>query len=86
VKCFDSCENLLACNVSEGDDDDEDCSLALIDKPPKLTEAFEMMHKLHLLVTIQHSQLHQLIDKLESKLIDVYIDSTERRQATINDF
>jgi len=38
----------------------------------------EMIQRLHLLLTIQQPQLHKLISELESKLIDVYIDSKEK--------
>ncbi len=34
-----------------------------------------MMQRLRLLLTIQQPQLHKFISELESKLIDVYIDS-----------
>jgi hypothetical protein len=45
-----------------------------------------MMHKLRLLATAQQPQLHKLINELESKLIDFYIDSRNRKQTTIDDF
>ncbi len=40
-----------------------------------------MMQRLRLLLTIQQPQLHKLISELESKLIDVYIDSKEKKTA-----
>ncbi|CAF1308443.1 unnamed protein product [Didymodactylos carnosus] len=55
-------------------------------KPPKITEAMEMIRKLHLLATTQQPQLHQLINELESKLTEVYVNSKTRRQTTIEDF
>jgi hypothetical protein len=39
----------------------------------------EMMQRLRLLLTIQQPQLHKLISELESKLIDFYIDSKEKK-------
>ncbi len=45
-----------------------------------------MMQRLRLLLTIQQPQLRKLISELESKLIDVYIDSKEKKQATMEDF
>ncbi len=39
-----------------------------------------MMQRLRLLLTIQQPQLHKLISDLESKLIDVDIDSKEKKQ------
>jgi hypothetical protein len=44
-----------------------------------------MTHKLRLFASTQQPQLHKLVNELESKLIDVYIDS-KRRQTTIDDF
>ncbi len=44
-----------------------------------------MMQRHCLLLTIQKPQLHKLISELESKLIDVYIDSKEKK-TTIEDF
>ncbi len=40
-----------------------------------------MMQRHYLLLTIQKPQLHKLISELESKLIDVYIDSKEKKTA-----
>ncbi len=45
-----------------------------------------MMQGFRLLLTIQQPQLHKLTSELESKLIDVYIDSKEKKQATMEDF
>ncbi len=39
-----------------------------------------MMQRHCLLLTIQKPQLHKLISELESKLIDVYIDSKEKKK------
>ena len=84
---FDNCENILACDINEQDDEDDDDSNSIsTDTPPKITEAIEMTHKLRLLATTQQSQLHKLINELESKLIDVYIESKNRRQTTVDDF
>ena len=54
--------------------------------PPKITEAIEMTEKLRLLATMQQPQLHKLITELQSKLIDVYIDSKKQKQTTLEDF
>ncbi|CAF1110764.1 unnamed protein product [Rotaria sordida] len=69
-KWFDSCENILVCDVNEQDDDD-DSNAVSTEIPPKIAEAMEMTQKLRLLATTQHPQLHKLISELESKLIDV---------------
>ncbi|CAF4213616.1 unnamed protein product [Rotaria sordida] len=81
---FDSCENILVCDVNEQDDDDSNAVSTEI--PPKITEAMEMTQKLRLLATTQYPQLHKLISELESKLIDVYIDSKKQKQTTIENF
>ena len=68
------------------DDDDENGTFVPTDVPPKITEAIEMTEKFRLLVTMQQPQLHQLITELQSKLIDVYIDSKKQKQPTLEDF
>ncbi|CAF4777045.1 unnamed protein product, partial [Rotaria sp. Silwood2] len=63
---FDNCENLIACDVIElhddGDDDEDECKST--ESPPKITEAMEMIRKLHLLATTQQPQLHSLINEI----------------------
>lgn len=56
------------------------------DSPPKITEALQMTQKLRLFRTTQQPQLHQLISELESKLFDIYIDSKEKRQTTMDEY
>ncbi|CAF1258618.1 unnamed protein product [Rotaria sordida] len=83
---FDQCEQLVLCDIKEQDNDYYDDDQILTESPPKLTETMEMKRKLHLLATTQQPQLHQLINELESKLTDVYINSKTKRQATLEDF
>jgi hypothetical protein len=72
---FNSCENILAYDVNEQDDDDSNPTST--DIQLKITEATEIMQKSRLLATTQQPLLHKLISELEFKLIDVYIDSKE---------
>ncbi|CAF1597859.1 unnamed protein product [Rotaria magnacalcarata] len=83
---FDQCEQLVLCDIKGQDDDYDDDGQILTESPPKLTEAMEMIRKLHLLAITQQPQLHQLINEVESKLTDVYINSKTKRQTTLEDF
>ncbi len=56
------------------------------EEPPKLPEALDMVRKLHLLASSQHSDLHQLVSELEAKLTDIYLDSRVAKQSSITDF
>ena len=67
----------------ENNDGDDHIST---ETPPRITDTFEITQKLHLFAIVQQPQLHSLISKLESKLIDVYIDSKATRQTTLEDF
>ena len=53
---------------------------------PKLIEALEMLHKLHLLVSVEHPQLHKLVTDLQSKLTDAYFDSMATKQSSTTDY
>ncbi|CAF3309291.1 unnamed protein product [Rotaria socialis] len=59
---FDQCEQLVLCEIKGQDDDYNDDDQILTESPPKLTEAMEMIRKLHLLAITQQPQLHQLIN------------------------
>ncbi len=54
--------------------------------PPKLTEALEMLRELHLLVSMEHSQLKKSVIDLQSKLTDAYLDSMATKQSSITDY
>ena len=68
-------------NNKEEDDDDMPT-----ETPPKLTEAMEMIRRLHLLAATQQPQLHSLISQLDSQLTQLFIDSKGAKQTKINDF
>ena len=51
-----------------------------------MTEAMEMLRKLHLPATKQQPQLYSLINEIEFRLIVIYIDSKAKRQATLQEF
>ena len=57
-----------------------------IEQPPSLSEAVKMVRRLHLLSTTQHPELHPFLSQLQSKLIDVYLDSNTSKQRSIRDF
>ncbi|CAF1683547.1 unnamed protein product, partial [Rotaria magnacalcarata] len=70
----DGIENVLAVSTINNDDtvNDEDVNL---EHPPTLCEALTIVKRLHLLSTTQHPELHVFISQLQSKLIDIYLDS-----------
>ena len=55
-------------------------------QPLSLSEALNIVRQLHLLSTKQHSELHQLVTQLQSKLIDVYLQFDTSKQKSILDF
>ena len=68
------------------DDDtvnDEDANL---EHPPTLCEALKMVKRIHLLPTTRHPEFHLFISQLQSKLIDIYLDSNCSKQKSIRDF
>ncbi|CAF4450927.1 unnamed protein product, partial [Rotaria magnacalcarata] len=70
--------------VTQNDNEEEE--EALLEQPPKLSEALEMMRKLHLFASIELPQLHNLISDLESQLTDIYLDSKAAKQSSITDY
>lgn len=86
----DNCEYLIDCDMVEldviGDDESEEDDPVPTETPPKIIDALEMIRNLHLLATVQQPQLHSLINELECKLIDVYIDSKGKRQTILENF
>jgi len=71
-------------SAHNADIDDEEESHQ--EEPPKLPEALDMVRKLHLLASSQHSELHQLVSELETKLVDIYLDSKTAKQSSLTDF
>lgn len=86
----DNCEYLIGCDMIELDDlndeNSEDDDYMSTETVPRITDALEMIQKLHLFATAQQPQLHSLISDLESKLTDIYVDSKATRQATLEYF
>ena len=53
---------------------------------PDLSEALDIQRRLHLLVSTEQSQLHSLVNDLQSKLIDAYLNSEVSKQSCITDY
>ncbi|CAF2983376.1 unnamed protein product [Rotaria sp. Silwood2] len=68
-------------NDDTSNDDDTN-----IEHPPSLSEAIIMVRRLHLLSTTQYPELHLFVTQLQSKLIDIYLDSNCSKQLSIRDF
>lgn len=64
----------------------EEEEILLAEEPPNLSEALEMIRKLHLLASVEQPQLHNLISDLESQLTDIYLDSKATKQSSIKDY
>ncbi|CAF4026659.1 unnamed protein product [Rotaria sp. Silwood1] len=81
-------DNLIVVDAGCGDnittDNNEDDDMPT-EAPPKLTEAMEMVRRLHILAATQQPQLHTLISQLDSQLTQLFIDSKGVKQATIKD-
>ena len=61
-------------------EDDEDEQLVK-EAPPNLSEAIDMLQKLHSLPSTKQLQLQSLVNNLQSKLTDSYLDSKLLKQA-----
>ena len=72
--------------VNEDEEEDEEEELSSPEQPPNLSEALEMLRKLHLYASIEQLQLHNLISDLESQLTDIYLDSKVVKQSSIKDY
>ncbi|CAF1066331.1 unnamed protein product [Didymodactylos carnosus] len=72
--------------VTQDDNEDEEEEEGLVEQPPNLSEALEMIRKLHLFASIEQPQLHNLISDLESQLTDIYLDSKAVKQSSITDY
>ena len=58
----------------------------LTEQSPSLSEAVKMVRRLHMLSTTQYPELHLFVTQLQSKLIDVYLDSNISKQRSIHEF
>ncbi|CAF3678409.1 unnamed protein product, partial [Rotaria socialis] len=83
---WDDSEHLKTYIQVTQDDNEEEEEEALLEQPPNLSEALEMMRKLHLFASIEQHQLHNLISDLESQLTDIYLDSKAVKQSSITDY
>ncbi|CAM4833523.1 unnamed protein product [Rotaria magnacalcarata] len=83
---WDDSEHLKTYIQVTQDDNEEEEEEALLEQPPNLSEALEMMRKLHLFASIEQPQLHNLISDLESQLTDIYLDSKAVKQSSITDY
>jgi hypothetical protein len=85
----DTDDDLIVIDENCGDkvttDNDEDYDMPT-ETPPKLTEAMEMVRRLHILAATEQPQLHSLISQLDSQLTQLFIDSKGVKQTTTNDF
>ncbi|CAF2178207.1 unnamed protein product [Rotaria magnacalcarata] len=81
----DGIENVLAVSTINNDDTVNDEGVNL-EHPPTLCEALTIVKRLHSLSTTQHPELHVFISQLQSKLIDIYLDSNCSKQKSIRDF
>ncbi|CAF3775211.1 unnamed protein product [Rotaria sp. Silwood1] len=80
----DASDKMLTVNGINFEDavNDEDTT----EQPPSLSEAMNMIRRLHLLSITQQPELHLYVMQLQSKLIDVYLDSNISKQRSIRDF
>ncbi|CAF2010715.1 unnamed protein product [Rotaria magnacalcarata] len=76
----------LKSSIQVTQDDNEEEEDAFVEKPPNLSEALEMMRRLHLFASIEQPQLHNLIYDLESQLTDIYLDSKAVKQSSFTDY
>jgi hypothetical protein len=82
----DVSDNLLTINSAHNADIDDEEEESHQEEPPKLSEVLDMVRKLYLLASTQHPELHQLVNELETKLADIYLDSKTAKQSSITDF
>lgn len=86
-------------SFDEWNDNSEDSSLITIipqehdedpdlpsQNPPTLTEALDMIHRLHILASTDYPQLYPVVSEFESKLIDIYLERKTSKQSTIHDY
>lgn len=81
----DDSEKVLAIDGNRNEDLQFDEEM-ILEQPPSLCEALEIVRRLHLLSIKQHPELHQFVTQLQSKLIDVYLQTDTSKQKSILDF
>ena len=60
--------------------------ISSLKRPRPLSEALEMLRKLHLYTSTEQPQLHNLISDLASQLTDIYLESKAVKQSSIKDY
>ncbi|CAF1281361.1 unnamed protein product [Adineta ricciae] len=81
----DDSEKVLSIDERSHEDSQFDEDI-IYEQQPSLSEALEIVRRLHLLSIKQHPELHQFVTQLQSKLIDVYLQSDTSKQRSILDF
>ncbi len=67
------------------DQDSKDTEV-IEEEPPSVIESFEMVRKLHLLACTREPELHRFVAALKSKLVDIYIDGSNKKQTSITEY
>ena len=73
-------------NDEEAEEEDAGDELSSCEQPPNISEALEMLRKLHLFALVEQPQLHNTLSDLESQLTDIYLDSKAVKQSSIKDY
>ena len=73
-------------NDEEAEEEDAGDELSSCEQPPNISEALEMLRKLHLFASVEQPQLHNTLSDLESLLTDIYLDSKAVKQSSIKDY
>lgn len=58
----------------------------VVEQPSSLHEAIQQLRRFRLLSATHHPELYALLSQLQSKLIDIHVDSKSSRQKPILDF
>ena len=75
---------LVADGLSNEDVDPDENNV--VEEPPSLSEAVQMVRRLRLLTTTSHPELYPFVLQFQSKLIDIYLDGSNLKQKTIHEY
>jgi len=75
----------LVQSASNQEDNDDD-ELSIREQLTNISEALEILRKLHIFAWLEQPQLHNALFDLESKLIDIYLDSKAVKQSAITNY
>ncbi|CAF1143326.1 unnamed protein product [Adineta steineri] len=81
----DGAEKILLADGFSNEDVDPDENKT-VEEPPSLSEAVKMLRRLRLLTTTSHPELHSFVLQFQSKLIDIYLDGSNLKQKTIQEY